>query len=236
VPDPDALAAEQARITEVYARREAELAGVYSPTPGNRYVVARREEATRALLESAGLADLAGRRILEVGCGHGGELERLVAWGADPALLGGVDLLPDRVAAARARLPAADVRVADARDLPYPDGHFDLVMQVTLFSSILDPAIRVAAAAEVRRVLRPTGHVLWVDMWIVRPDRPLAAMPLAEIRRLFPGWKLDWRRAVLNPLLARRLAPLSPRACDILAKLPLLQTYNIALLTCASSS
>ncbi len=235
--ESDPLAAERTRIAEIYARREAELTGLYAAEhPGNRYLVARREQATLALLGACGLLPLGALRILEVGCGHGGELQRLAAWGADPTKLHGIDLLADRVADARTRLPEASIQVADARQLPYPDGSFDLAMQVTLFSSILDPDIRAEAAAQLRRVVRPGGHVLWVDMWVVRPDRQLAAMPEAEIRRLFPDCPLALRRAVLNPLIARRLAPLSVAACDLLARVPLLQTYNIAVLTCGSSS
>lgn len=230
--------AEAARISDVYAARKRELpASMYSVfEPGTLYMVQRRERATLALLRAHGLTDLSAARILDVGCGAGGELLRLVQWGAAPDRLAGVDLLEDRIAQARDRLPAADLRVGDGRALPFPDGAFDLVTQFTVFSSVLDPAIRSAIAAEMLRVVRPGGRILWCDMWVVRPGRPLAAMPEREIRRLFPGCRMDMRREVLNPLLSRKLARFSWWACDALALLPQLRTYNIALITCDSSS
>ena len=45
--------------------------------------------------------------ILEVGCGTGGELVRLLAMGASMANLYGVDLLPESMRTAEARLPGA---------------------------------------------------------------------------------------------------------------------------------
>jgi ubiquinone/menaquinone biosynthesis C-methylase UbiE len=236
VSDADPLAAEQQRIAAVYAGREQSQApGIYSEAdPANRYLIAQRERATLGLLRDHGIT-LAGREILEVGCGHGAELARLAAWGAEERRLTGIDLLGERIAAARERLPEANLRVADARRLPFPGGSFDLVMQVTLFSSIVDAAIRDQAAAEMRRVLRPGGHILWCDMWVVRPDRPLVAMPEREIRRLFPGCAADIRRAVLNPLIARQIAKTLPWLCDLLTNFPPFRAYNIALLTCDSS-
>jgi len=237
VPDADPLAAEQQRIAAVYAGRERKLGpGIYSEAePANRYLIAQRERATLGLLGDHGVA-LGGRDILEVGCGHGAELVRLIAWGAEARRLAGIDLLADRIVKARERLPDADLRVADVRSLPFDDASFDLVMQVTLFSSIVGTPNRDRAAAEMRRVLRPGGYILWCDMWVVRPDRPLAAMPEKEIRRLFPGCQADIRRAVLNPLLARQIAKPLPWLCDLLTRFPALRAYNLALLTCGSSS
>ncbi|MBU6429192.1 MAG: methyltransferase domain-containing protein, partial [Cyanobacteria bacterium REEB65] len=139
---------ERQRIAEVYGDRARTLkADHYSLfESANLHRLQGRERATLRMLRRHDLADLSSKRILEVGCGAGGELLRLVGWGADPASLAGVDLLTDRVARARHLLPHADLHVGDARALPFAAATFDLVMQLTVFSSVLDPAIRLAIA------------------------------------------------------------------------------------------
>ena len=228
--------AESRRIAEVYASRSTLPADLYSIfEPGNLYIVQGRERATLALLARHGIRNLAGLKVLDVGCGTGGELLRLVQWGADPADLHGLDLLPDRIEAARSRLPGAHLQVADGRSIPYGDATFDLVIQLTVFSSILDPAIRAAIAAQMLRVLKPGGYVLWYDMRVVRPDRPLAAMGRAEILRLFPGCDLDLRTVTLNPLACRPLAKVSLLACNLLESISLFRSHYLALIKARSA-
>ena len=53
---------------------------------------------------------------------------------------------------------------ANAAELPFPDGEFDLVTHFTCLSSVLDPGLRAAIAAEMWRVVRPGGVVLSFDM------------------------------------------------------------------------
>lgn len=222
---------EQERVAEVYARRAALPAGLYSVfEPGNQFMFQGRERATLRLLADHGIRDLAGLDILDLGCGMGWDLLRMVLWGAAPERLHGLDLLPERVEAAKHRLPAAHLQVGDGRHIPYPAGSFDLVAQVTVFSSVLDPGIRSEIAAEMRRVLRPGGHVLWYDMRVVRPDRPLAAMGRAEVRRLFPDCDVDLRSATLNPLVSRPLAKVSLLACSLLEMVPLLRSHYVGLI------
>ena len=72
------------------------------------------------------LGDLAGRRVLDVGCGTG----RLAAALADEARakVWGIDASPEMVAVARESVPAGvGVRLAAAERLPFRDGWFDRV-------------------------------------------------------------------------------------------------------------
>ncbi|MBI6545882.1 MAG: class I SAM-dependent methyltransferase [Cyanobacteria bacterium NC_groundwater_1444_Ag_S-0.65um_54_12] len=222
---------EKERIAQVYGERKQYLSSNYYSLlkPGNLYLLQRRERTTLALFRSHGIDNFAGLRILEVGCGSGGELLRLVSWGAQPPLLAGVDLLAERILVARQRLPEAQLEVADARALPFPAAHFDLVMQLTLFSSVLDPGFRQDIAAEMLRVLKPGGLVFWYDMRMVRPDRPLVAISRPEIRRLFSPCAVDLRAHTLNPLLARTLGRVSWLFCDLVALLPFLKSHYIGL-------
>src|SRR5688500_3698392 len=159
-------------------------------------------------LGDAGVTSLAGSRVLEVGCGRGHWLRALVQWGADPDLITGVDLLPDRLADA-ARLTAPGVRLVhgSATDLALPDATYDVVLQSTMFTSILDAALRQRAAREMLRVLRPGGLVLWHDFAVDNPRNPdVRGVGAAEVRALFPGCRVALRRTTLAPPIARLVA------------------------------
>jgi ubiquinone/menaquinone biosynthesis C-methylase UbiE len=116
----------------------------------------------RTLIDQAALA--AGQRVLEIGCGTGNLAIR--AKRAHP----GVDLVgadPDPLALVRARRKARDLagirfEHGYAQRLPYPDTSFDRVLSALMLHH-LDQDTKVAAAAEVSRVLRPGGSLHLVD-------------------------------------------------------------------------
>ncbi|MGW6931303.1 class I SAM-dependent methyltransferase [Lentzea sp. NPDC054927] len=107
-----------------------------------------------AVLALAG--DVAGRRILDAGCGAGPLLAELRERGA---AVSGFDLSAGMVDLARRRLgDDVDLRVADlAAPLPYADGAFDDVVAslVLHYLEDWDPAL-----AELHRVLVPGGRLL----------------------------------------------------------------------------
>jgi SAM-dependent methyltransferase len=198
---------------------------------GNQAILAERRRLTRQLLAATGFLPLGGRRALEVGSGGGGELAWLLELGAAPADLVGVDLLPDRVAAARRSFPEIDFRQANAERLEFADGEFALVLAITVFSSILDGRMASNVAAEIVRVLAPGGALLWYD---VRYDsvsnRNVRAVTVARVRELFPSLEGELRTLTLLPPLARRLGPLTPGAYPLLSAFPPLRSHLIGLL------
>lgn len=175
---------------------------------GYLLTIQMRERAVLRALELRGFADLRRARILEVGTGAGNWLRDLVRWGADPANLFGVEIDPARAALARRLCPGAvTIECGDARALAHPDRSFDIVLQSTLFSSVLNPADRRRIAAEMLRVLRPSGMLLWYDLRVNNPRNPrISKVTGREIRRLFPGCAVALRRITLAPPIARRLA------------------------------
>src|SRR5688500_3135282 len=100
--------------------------------PANLFIYQARERAVLKLMTEAGMLPLDGRRILDVGCGDGAVLRDMVRYGADPTLLAGIDLLPDRVDRARELMPGALINAADARHLAFEDASFDIVLAFTL--------------------------------------------------------------------------------------------------------
>lgn len=93
-----------------------------------------------------------GIRILDAGCGSGGELDELARWGS----VSGLDSEPAGVAAARAR-GHEDVRLGVVEQLPWPDGTFDLVTCLDVIEHTPDDA---RTLTELRRVTRPGGRLL----------------------------------------------------------------------------
>jgi SAM-dependent methyltransferase len=140
------------------------------------------EASTAATLRRVPLD--AGERLLDVGCGTGLLLARLI--GRSPFReLTGVDLSPGMVARARGRLPASvRLLVGDAETLPFPAGSFDVIVSVSSFHYWPSPA---RGLEELRRVLRPGGHLILTD-WC---DDYLACRICDRVLRL------------LNPSLAR---------------------------------
>jgi ubiquinone/menaquinone biosynthesis C-methylase UbiE len=102
-----------------------------------------------------------GQRLLDVGCGNGAAVLRLAR------MLGlevvGIDVDPEQIGAATLaalNTPNAHFVVADATDLPFPNGHFDLVYTNKTTHHVHDWE---QAITEMARVLKPGGHLLYND-------------------------------------------------------------------------
>ena len=224
--------AEAARLRDAYARRDRlGLDARYDYwRPDNLFIYQARERAVLELLDAAGVLPLAGRRVLDVGCGDGAVLLDMLRYGATAEALHGVDLLPDRVESARARLPGAHIDAADARQLPYEDGSFDLTLGFTMLSSVVDPHARREVAAEMLRVTRPGGLVLLYDFWVNPLNRDVRPLRRAEVQELFPCRDVDFSSTTLAPPLTRLLfrVPGGRIAATVLDVLPFLRTHFVA--------
>ena len=95
-----------------------------------------------------------GKRVLDAASGEGYGTALLAAAPACSAT--GVDIDERSVAHARARY-AAEFEVADVRDMPFPDGSFDLVVSFETIEHVPDPEL---ALDEMRRVLAEDGLLL----------------------------------------------------------------------------
>lgn len=175
--------------------------------PEIQYWQVQTARACTRLLKEGGAFPLGDESILDVGCGTGQWLGEFIQWGAQTSNLHGIDLLDERIACARTRLPESDLRAGDARHLPWPDNSFDLVTQFTVFSSILDAGVRRDIAKEMLRVLRPGGRILWYDCRWSNPTRAaVQGLSRADIRKLFPNCAIDFAVATLVPPLSRVIA------------------------------
>jgi SAM-dependent methyltransferase len=213
-------------IARRYARRDG----------ADRYSLLRPEvwqmwqERQRELLKL--LATRPGRpadwQATEVGCGAGGNLMDLLRLGLLPAYLSGIELLPERLAAARAALPAGVRLIAgDASTADIAPASQDLVLQSTVFSSILDDGLQQRLADAMWAWLKPGGAVVWYDFTVDNPRNPdVRGVPLARVRELFPQGRFTARRVTLAPPLARAL----PRAYALFNLVPWLRTHRLVLI------
>lgn len=217
------------RIRGAYERRRERVdASRYAlDRPANRRSLEERSRILREGLAARRL-ELGALEILEVGCGSGGELGILVSLGARAGRLHGIDLREDALAAARERVPEADLVAGDASALPWPDHSFDLAYQATALSSMLSTGMRQQVAAEMRRVTRPGGLIVSYDFaWNPR-NRDTIGITAAELRRLFPGFPLEIHRVTLAPPLGRWLGDRSERLLRLAAGLPFLRSHRLA--------
>lgn len=218
------------RLRREYEDRKRRFAGndAYSWfNPSNLFSIQQRQRRLLSLLKRHNFVDLSSLRILEMGCGGGGVLTEFLNLGALPQNLFGIDLLVDRLCHARERLPVSYFSNADGQNLPFPAHSFDLVMQFTALSSILDSNIRRQICHDMVRVLKPGGLILWYDFWLNPTNPQTRGIRPAEIRRLFPGCKFDFQRITLAPPIARRLVPVSWLLCAFLEKLKILNTHYL---------
>lgn len=123
------------------------------------------DEADRYAIQlyhaTATQSDLAGKRVLEVGCGRGGGASYLTRT-LHPASYTGLDLNASGIEFCRRRhrVPGLDFVVGNAEDLPFPDESFDAVVNIE--SSHCYPHFD-RFLAEVARVLTPGGAFLYAD-------------------------------------------------------------------------
>ena len=100
----------------------------------------------------------------------------------------------------------------------------DLVLQFTVFSSILDAGLKSAIAGRLWSWLKPGGAVLSYDFIYNDPRNPdVRKLDVCELRRLLPDGQFHVRRVTLAPPLARRVAPVSPALFWALNALPFLR-------------
>jgi SAM-dependent methyltransferase len=185
-----------------------------------------RERAVLRWLRETGIHP-ATARVLEIGCGAGGNLLHVIRLGFTPSNLTGVELQEDRLEEAKRRLPAGVQLIAgDALDVAIEPGAFDVVMLFTVFTSLLDTGYRERLARHVWRLVKPGGGVLWYDFCFDNPwNRDVAGIPVKAIRALFPDGAVHCRRITLAPPLARAAVSLHPSLYHVLNALPLLRTH-----------
>jgi cyclopropane-fatty-acyl-phospholipid synthase len=100
---------------------------LYRAVDGGDLELAQRAKYSR-ILRRLGVGR--GQHVLEIGCGWGGFAEMAVAAGIKTT---GVTLSPAQLAWAQARVPEADLRLQDYRDI---DQQFDHIVSIEMFEAV----------------------------------------------------------------------------------------------------
>lgn len=216
-------------VTQRYARRIA--SDRYSLLkPDVWQTLHERQRALLRLFARLGWPNLSEKRLLEVGCGGGGNLLELLRLGFAPENLSGVELLPERHAQARHVLPAAVVlQCGDALQMEMASDSQDAIFVSTVFSSLLDDEFQQRLADAMWRWVKPGGGVLWYDFTVDNPrNADVRGVPLKRVRALFPRGHIQAQRITLAPPIARPVAALHPSLYNLFNAVPLLRTHVLA--------
>ncbi len=99
-------------------------------------------------------------RILDLGCGNG----NLTAYIKDKGLnVTGVDISQELLDIAKKKCKAEFIR-SDMTKLPFNNDYFDHILVIASFHHLKDNAESDKALKEIKRVLKPRGHVL-MSVW-----------------------------------------------------------------------
>jgi ubiquinone/menaquinone biosynthesis C-methylase UbiE len=137
----------------------------YETDPPMGIPLAPGDESDRASIQLyhhvATQADLTGKKVLEISCGHGGGASYL-ARTLGPAEYVGLDLNPIGIKFCKNHHKVEGLRFVkgDAENLPFPDASFDAVINVEASHCYPDFPKFLSEAA---RVLVPGGHFLYAD-------------------------------------------------------------------------
>ncbi len=196
-PDGSNGGSEAARIRAVYHERDRARPRATAIAEAYRRLNVERLARMRRVVERLFPGQQA--RLLDVGCGGGFDLSKWLEGGWPPECLAGTDLVPERLEAAAAAAPGVTLRLTDGVRLPFEDSSFDVATAVTVFSSILDPAMREALFREMERVVRPGGAILVYDFVVRKPTNPhVLGMTMRRLEELGRRPDASWR---LSPLL-----------------------------------
>ncbi|CAG0996486.1 demethylmenaquinone methyltransferase / 2-methoxy-6-polyprenyl-1,4-benzoquinol methylase [Anaerolineae bacterium] len=122
-------------------------------------------KARRKALASAHIQD--GETVMEVAIGTGLTFQEIVKSNPNGYSVG-VDLTPAMLHKARMRMMKIgssryQISVGDAYDLQFPDHHFDVLMNNYMFD-LLPERDFIPVLEEFRRILKPTGRIVLVNM------------------------------------------------------------------------
>ena len=190
-------------------------AGVYDTVFGGVSAFGRRRavDAVNAL---------PGLHVLEVGVGTGLALPHYES----SKRITGIDLSAEMLAFARLRVKSAGLTnveallEVDAEATGFGTGSFDVAVAMFVASVVPNPRLLLA---EMRRVVRPGGHLLFVNHFAAeRGPRWWAERALAPASRKL-GWHPDFARDALLPAedqAMAQFAPVPPLGLFTLVKLP----------------
>jgi ubiquinone/menaquinone biosynthesis C-methylase UbiE len=107
-----------------------------------------------------------GDKVLDVGCGTGNLTLAAQARAGASGEVHGIDAAPEMIEVARSKAARSganvDFQIGLIEQIPFPDGYFDVVLSSLMIHHLPDDLKR-KGFVEMRRVLKPNGHLFAVD-------------------------------------------------------------------------
>jgi 2-polyprenyl-6-hydroxyphenyl methylase / 3-demethylubiquinone-9 3-methyltransferase len=174
------------------------------------------------------IADLAGKKVVDVGCGGGILAEGMASRGA---FVTGIDLSERALSVARLHLFESGLQITyteiSAENFASEMcGSFDVVTCMEMLEHVPDPASTVAACA---RLVKPGGHVFLSTLNRTFKAYALAVIGAEYVLNLLPRGTHDYARFIKPSELSRfcRNAKLHPVELSGLSYNPLSMTYSL---------
>ena len=140
----------------------------------------------------------AGEAVLDVGCGTGDLTLRAARRVGAEGRTAGIDASPNMVKIARRKAAKkgrdVDFRVASIEDLPFADGEFDAALSSFMIHHLPDD-LKLRGLAEVRRVLKPGGRFVAVDL---KPGKGIAGFISHLIGHSLPDDYAEQLRSIIS--------------------------------------
>lgn len=143
--------------------------------------------------------------VLDVGCGEGRVLRKLLDWGADPEKLFGIDLHQGAIEMARElSSPKISFSVQHADEMSFPDSRFDIILMIGVLQHVLDKKLQDVIAGELIRVLRPNGIIITLNInKQVKFNSPVlsentAGFDKGDLEKIFPGCRVEYQNVLLS--------------------------------------
>lgn len=185
-----------------------------------------RQRVMLLLFAGLGVTNFADTKLIEVGCGTGGNLLEFLRLGFQPENLTGIELLEDRVVKANKVLPAGVVHSGNAINTNIPAASQDIVFQSVVFSSLLDDDFQSELALRMWEWVKLGGGVLWYDFIYNNPNnQDVRGVPVKRVSELFPNGKVAVQRVTLAPPIARRVCRIHRSLYSLFNVLPFLRTH-----------
>ncbi|WP_025026497.1 class I SAM-dependent methyltransferase [Caldalkalibacillus mannanilyticus] len=158
------------------------------------------ETIVRGMVEEHGWNQFEKLRIVDVGCGDAGWLRKLIAWGASPEKMLGIEFNSRLVERAKTQVDSVQFRYSLPGELPLEDQKFDLILILGVLMHILDESFQKKIAQELLNHLNKNGIILTANLLKER-ERQLdpylsyttKGLGLAELERIFPRCQISYQ-------------------------------------------
>ena len=215
-------------IKSRYRRREELPADRYSILRPEVYLIEQEKE--RSLIRwinRNNIAPLNNKKLLEIGCGNGGNILTFLKLGFKPENIFANELLENRYLDAKKKLPQSiQIIQGNALDIDLPHNQFDIVYQSMVFSSILNDDFKKDLARKLYDLTKPGGGILWYDFIYNNPNNPdVKGIKLNEIKNLFKNTVIIKEKITLAPPIARLVTKVHPVLYNVFNSLYVLRTH-----------